>query len=169
MGSWAPWEQGAVYYLSDTNLGTIEFDTLMTEWRNEGRIQNSQGAISYLLRSSVLIGLYSYFKFFSFLCLPFTDGRGLTIRNPNPKEVKTLLWELSEQWRLQTFHWVYGVKFFLCIHHQQAWFPWSKIQEDAFTRTMNSLGLPFCLTYQKAKNQSNSQNHPHFVPGPWYH
>lgn len=37
----SPWDhellesRGAVYYLSDTNLGTIEFDKLMTEWRNE--------------------------------------------------------------------------------------------------------------------------------------
>lgn len=32
----------------------------MTEWRNEGRIKNNAGAISYVTLSTVLIKLYSY-------------------------------------------------------------------------------------------------------------
>lgn len=80
--------RGAVYYLSNANLGNIEFDKLMTEWRNERRIKSNVGPISYLLLLTVLKRIYSKF---TLLYLPFTDSPRLTLRNPNPKEVKILL------------------------------------------------------------------------------
>lgn len=108
-----------------------------------------------------LIVLYP--KPFPFLNLAFLEDLALTLGNLNPKEFKTLLWVLSGQLHLQTFHWVYGVKFFLCIHHQRAWSPGSEIQDALLMMIMDSSQPPFCLDCQKTENQSQQSE-----PSPFY-
>lgn len=134
---------------------------MITEWIDKWMITNNEGVIS-LVSFNDLIVLYP--KPFPFLNLAFLEDLALTLGNLNPKEFKTLLWVLSGQLHLQTFHWVYGVKFFLCIHHQRAWSPWKRNTRCSINDDYGFITTPFLpWLLENWEPKSTVRTIPHFI------